>query len=88
MRKVRAFILGIGILVAAITALGVGLRIKVTFRGIRGYMDPKYIDGKFYRRPIHPGFITQRFPVLISRVAVKKGRWSGGLPTSEELRKR
>lgn len=80
-------ILGLLLLTAGgIVAFGV--RIRVKFVKMSGFIDPEYIDGKFYRRPIHPGFITQRMPALKSRVAVSKGKLSEGLPTSREYRKR
>jgi hypothetical protein len=85
-RRIRVLLAGLGIVLSVLVAYGIGLRIQIKFSNVRGYIDPKYIDGKFYRRPIHPGFITQRFPAPTSRIVLKKGRWSDGLSTSKELR--
>jgi hypothetical protein len=75
-------------LLIASALIGVGISVSLSFRGTqaRAEVDPNYIDGKFYRKPIHPGFITQRFPSFKTRVAVSKGRYSDGLPTAKEFR--
>lgn len=69
--------LGAGALIAF------GIRIKVHYVGSEGHFDEEYIEGKFYRRPVHPGFITQRHPKLKTTIINSRGRHSGGLPTAE-----
>ncbi|MCK5832559.1 hypothetical protein KAH81_02715 [bacterium] len=80
-------ILSIAFTLVAFVAMvyAIGVRIEVHFSGVRGYVDPNYIFGKLYKRPIHPGFITQRFPTPKTRIAIKKGRMSQGLQTPKEL---
>ncbi|HHS50571.1 MAG TPA: hypothetical protein ENN07_05590 [candidate division Zixibacteria bacterium] len=85
MRRSKLIIVALALLAFVTAVYAIGLRIRVTFSGVRGYADPKYIDGKFYRRPIHPGFITQRFPAPKTRIAVSKGRHSEGLQTPKQL---
>ena len=75
-------------LVIAGVALAQGVHISVRFKVIQAHYDPRFVDGKFYRRPIHPGFITQRFPVFKARVTKSKARFGKGLPTAQEYRKR
>ena len=65
-----------------------GVKIQVKFSGVKAHQDPDYFEDKFYRRPVHPGFITQRLPQLKSRIAVGKGRRSRGLTTAKEYRER
>ena len=82
-------IIGIMTLMAgAIMALGIV--VSLSFRGtqVRAEVDRRYVDGKFYRRPIHPGFITQRFPAFKASVVVSKGRYAKGLPSANKFRKR
>jgi len=76
------------LLALAGVALAYGVRISVRFKVVQAHYDPRFVDGKFYRRPIHPGFITQRFPVFKARVAKSKTRLGKGLPTAREYRER
>ncbi len=69
-------------LIAAAGLLAHGVNIKIKLSIVPAHFDPRFVDGKFYRRPIHPGFITQKHPVLISRVAKSKGPLKDGLPTA------
>jgi len=73
----------IGIVLAGI-ALGYGVSIQVKFSVVAAHFDARFVDGKFYRRPIHPGFITQRFPELSVKIVKSKGPLSDGLPTAKE----
>ncbi len=81
----RLILAAIGLIAFATVVYAIGLRIQVSFSGVRGYLDPKFVEGRFYKRPIHPGFITQRFPAPISRIAISKGRHSKGLPSAIEI---
>ena len=76
------------VLLFAGAVLGTGLAIKIKFNLVAPHYDPRFVDGKLYRRPIHPGFITQRHPELSVRVAEKSGPLDGGLPTAKEFEKR
>jgi len=67
--------------------LATGLAIRVKFKLVATHYDPKYVDGKFYRRPIHPGFITQTFPELSIRVVRNSGPLENGLPTARQFEK-
>ena len=84
MRKIVFAIL----LILTSASIGVGISVSLSFKGTqaRTEVDQSFIDGKFYRKPVHPGFITQRFPSFKARVAVSKGRYSKGLPTAKEFR--
>lgn len=69
-------------------ALATGLAIKIKFNLVVAHFDPRFVDGKFYRRPIHPGFISQRHPELSVRVVEDSGPLGEGLPTAREYEKK
>jgi hypothetical protein len=69
-------------------AFATGLAIKIKFKLVAAHYDSRFVDGKFYRRPIHPGFISQRHPELSVRVVEDSGPLSGGLPTAREYEKK
>jgi len=85
LKKIKRIIVLISILSAG-ALLAVGVNIAVKFRAIHAHIDPRFVDGKLYRRPVHPGFIAQRLPSLTSRIAVKKGPHEKGLATVEKYR--
>ncbi|MGC9314532.1 MAG: hypothetical protein ACP5G4_02755 [bacterium] len=75
------------ILLLAGAVLGTGLAIRIKFNLVAPHYDERFVDGKFYRRPIHPGFISQRHPNLSVRVVKSSGPLEGGLPTAKEFEK-
>ncbi|RKZ27821.1 hypothetical protein DRQ36_11275 [bacterium] len=83
--KIIAYVLGM-LLTGAILAQGVNISIKLSI--VPAHFDPRFVAGKFYTRPVHPGFITQRHSHLKTRVVIAKGRLGRGLPTAREYRKR
>jgi len=76
------------ILLLAGAVLGTGLAIRFKFNLVAPHYDVRFVDGKFYRRPIHPGFITQRHPSLTIKVVKSSGPLENGLPTAKEYEKR
>ena len=87
MRRTILILAALLFLITGASVIATGLKIKVVLAGTRIQIDPAYIDGKFYRKPIHAGFITQRLPVFEGRVIKVKGHLSKGLPTAREYRK-
>ena len=88
MRKKIIILVSLVFLSIAGTALSVGVSIRIRLVGYQTQIDPRFIDGKLYKKPIHPGFITQRVPRITTRVAKKKGILSIGLATAREYERR
>jgi len=87
MRKVMVVLIGFFLMLISGLLLAQAINIRVRYKLVPSYLDQRFIDGKFYRRPIHPGFITQKLPRLKGKIAVRKGPRANGLQTAEEFRK-
>lgn len=69
-------------------ALSLGVNIQVRISAYQTHIDPRFIDGKFYRKPIYPAFITQRLPRLSTKITKKKSEHFAGLATAREYEKK